>query len=162
MVPVVDSTALMPPDRSTAIDQSVPLKDGSDRPGDKRSDRIPSILVVDDSLTARQTLCATLKKAGYQTLQARDGREALTQLQQNPHVQAVFCDVEMPNMNGFEFLTHCRQDFPKQVLPIIMVTSRSGDKHRQIAQVLGASSYLTKPFLEQDLIKTLKTSLVSV
>ncbi len=148
LVPVLDTTALVAPERSTAI------------PIPRKNDRIPSILVVDDSLTARSTLCATLKKAGYHTLQARDGREALTQLTQHPEIQAVFCDVEMPNMNGFEFLTHCRPNFPKHILPIIMVTSRSGNKHRQIAQALGASAYLTKPFLEQDLIKTLKTSLI--
>jgi two-component system, chemotaxis family, sensor histidine kinase and response regulator PixL len=157
LVPVLDTTALITPDRSTssrtASNPTPPVV------GNQSSDRIPSILVVDDSLTARSTLCATLKKAGYNTLQARDGREALTQLTQHPEIQAVFCDVEMPNMNGFEFLTHCRPDRPKETLPIIMVTSRSGDKHRQIAQALGATSYLTKPFLEQDLIKTLKTAL---
>ncbi len=152
LVPVIDGTALVTP-------ESVVPPIAAARQ-EAAGTSTPTILVVDDSLTARQTLCATLKKAGYHTLQARDGREALTQLQQHPQVQAVFCDVEMPNMNGFEFLTHCRQEFPKNLLPVIMVTSRSGDKHRQIAQVLGASSYLTKPFLEQDLIKTLKTSLV--
>jgi two-component system, chemotaxis family, sensor histidine kinase and response regulator PixL len=153
LVPVLDTTALIAPDRSTSgSTNSVTV--------DRISDRIPSILVVDDSLTARSTLCKTLKKAGYHTLQARDGRDALTQLTQHPEIQAVFCDVEMPKMNGFEFLTQCRPDRPKETLPIIMVTSRSGDKHRQIAQALGATAYLTKPFLEQDLIKTLKTALV--
>ena len=156
LVPVIDTTALIMPERSN----NGPA--GIDPVIEQSSDRIPSILVVDDSLTARHALCATLKKAGYHTIQARDGREALTQLQQHPHIQAVFCDVEMPHMNGFEFLTHCRRDYPKTRLPIIMVTSRSGDKHRQIATVLGATDYLTKPFLEQDLIKTLKTSLIAI
>ncbi len=157
LVPVLDTTALITPDRSTAITNA---NAGNHSVLDDRStDRIPSILVVDDSLTARSTLCATLKKAGYHTLQARDGREALTQLTQHPEIQAVFCDIEMPNMNGFEFLTHCRPDRPKDKLPIFMVTSRSAEKHRQIAQALGATAYLTKPFLEQDLLKTLKTAL---
>ncbi len=155
LVPVLDTTALITPDRTISESNS-----GSNPVvNDRISDRIPSILVVDDSLTARSTLCATLKKAGYHTLQARDGRDALTQLTQHPEIQAVFCDVEMPNMNGFEFLTHCRPDHPKDKLPIVMVTSRSAEKHRQIAQALGATAYLTKPFLEQDLIKTLKTAL---
>jgi two-component system, chemotaxis family, sensor histidine kinase and response regulator PixL len=116
---------------------------------------LPVVLVVDDSLTARQTLAASLKKAGYQVVQAKDGREALNLMQQQEKIQAVFCDVEMPVMNGFEFLTQCRHNFTKESLPVIMVTSRSGEKHRQIAQYLGANSYLTKPFLEQEVLKTL-------
>jgi two-component system, chemotaxis family, sensor histidine kinase and response regulator PixL len=123
------------------------------------SRRLPIILVVDDSLTTRQTLAMTLQKAGYQTLLAKDGREALDQLEREPQIQAVFCDVEMPRMNGFEFLTQCRQQYPKTALPVIMLTSRSGDKHRQIAQYMGASGYLTKPYLEHDLLTTLQTHL---
>jgi two-component system, chemotaxis family, sensor histidine kinase and response regulator PixL len=122
--------------------------------------QVPTILVIDDSLTARQTLALTLEKAGYPVLQARDGREALAQLHQTP-VQAVFCDVEMPVMNGFEFLEQCRKEYPKAHLPVIMLTSRSGDKHRQIAELMGASAYLTKPYLEQDLLGTLQTHLES-
>jgi two-component system, chemotaxis family, sensor histidine kinase and response regulator PixL len=164
LVPVIDTTALMMPERSPHLLSNTTSQGTSNSVpgGELQSDRISSILVVDDSLTARHALCATLKKAGYHTLQARDGREALSQLQQNPHIQAIFCDVEMPNMNGFEFLTHCRQGHPKSILPVIMVTSRSGEKHRQIATVLGATDYLTKPFLEQDLIKTLKASLTQI
>jgi two-component system, chemotaxis family, sensor histidine kinase and response regulator PixL len=118
--------------------------------------QVPTILVVDDSLTVRQSMVFTLEKAGYRVLQARDGRDGMTQLHQEPDVQAVFCDVEMPRMNGFEFLSQCRQDFAEAAPPVIMLTSRGGDKHRQTAQELGASSYLTKPYLEQDLLKTLQ------
>jgi chemotaxis family two-component system sensor histidine kinase/response regulator PixL len=120
---------------------------------------LPTLLVIDDSLTARQTLALTLEKAGHRVLQARDGREALTQLQQAPEIQAIFCDVEMPTMNGFEFLEQCRKTHPKSTLPIIMLTSRSGDKHRQIADILGATAYLTKPYLEQELLRTLQAHL---
>ncbi|MBW4522693.1 MAG: response regulator [Scytolyngbya sp. HA4215-MV1] len=122
---------------------------------------MPTILVADDSLTARQTLALTLKKAGYRVLQARDGREALEHLRQEPHIQAVFCDVEMPQMNGFEFLNQCRQDFAREALPVIMLTSRSGEKHQRIAQLLGATAYLTKPYLEHEMLKTLKACLSS-
>jgi chemotaxis family two-component system sensor histidine kinase/response regulator PixL len=143
-VPSTDLTqeALSPPTQSAAIT----IKEAT----------VPTILVVDDSLTTRQTLSLTLKKAGYRVLQAKDGREALEQLQREPEIQAVFCDVEMPRMNGFEFLSHCRQLYPKTVLPVIMLTSRSGEKHRQIAQFMGASSYLTKPYLEQELLSSLQ------
>jgi two-component system, chemotaxis family, sensor histidine kinase and response regulator PixL len=122
--------------------------------------QVPTVLVIDDSLTARQTLAFTLEKAGHRVLQARDGREALAQLHQTP-VQAVFCDVEMPVMNGFEFLEQCRKEYSKAHLPIIMLTSRGGDKHRKIAELMGASAYLTKPYLEQELIGTLQTHLES-
>jgi two-component system, chemotaxis family, sensor histidine kinase and response regulator PixL len=123
----------------------------------KRGFKQPMVLVVDDSLTARHSLAATLKKAGYHVLEARDGQEALQQLQQNSTVRAVFCDVEMPRMNGFEFLTSCRQHYSASDLPVIMLTSRGGEKHRKIAKVLGATGYLTKPYLEQEVLKTLKT-----
>lgn len=119
--------------------------------------QLPTVLVVDDSLTTRQTLALSLKKAGYQTLQARDGREALDCLSQKVNIQAVFCDVEMPRMNGFEFLTHCRRSFSQTILPIVMLTSRSSEKHRQLAALLGANAYLTKPYLEHEVLKTLQT-----
>jgi two-component system, chemotaxis family, sensor histidine kinase and response regulator PixL len=63
--------------------------------------------------------------------------------------------MEMPRMNGLEFLTHCRKDYSKQALPVIMLTSRSSEKHRQIATHLGANDYLTKPFLEEKVRQTL-------
>jgi two-component system, chemotaxis family, sensor histidine kinase and response regulator PixL len=114
-----------------------------------------TILVIDDSLTTRQTLASVLQKAGYRTLQARDGREALEQLAQNPEIQAAFCDIEMPKMNGFEFLNACRQERTKELLPVIMLSSRSNEKHRQVAKYMGANEYLTKPFFEHELLKTL-------
>jgi CheY-like chemotaxis protein len=84
----------------------------------------------------------------------------MLQLQQSPQIQAVFCDVEMPRMNGFEFLEHCRQYPETAGLPILMLTSRSGDKHRDKAYALGATEYLTKPYLEQDLLAALAECLV--
>jgi len=119
------------------------------------------ILVVDDSLTIRGTLSKMLTKHGYRVHTAADGREALELLAQNPHIQAVFSDVEMPRMNGFEFLSACRQDERYQTLPIIMLTSRAGEKHRKLAQKLGCNAYLTKPYLEPDVLKTLKELLPS-
>jgi two-component system, chemotaxis family, sensor histidine kinase and response regulator PixL len=114
-----------------------------------------TILVVDDSLTARHFLSMTLEKAGFQVMQAKDGREALDCLSLNPEIKAVFCDVEMPRMNGFEFLEQCRKSLGDSAPPVIMLTSRSSDKHVQTAQSLGAKSYLTKPYLEQELLQVL-------
>jgi chemotaxis family two-component system sensor histidine kinase/response regulator PixL len=114
------------------------------------------VLIVDDSLTLRQTLALTLQKAGYRILQARDGREALEQLQQNPNIQLVVSDVEMPNMNGFEFLSQRRQDPTIAKIPVVMLTSRSSDKHQRLAAHLGAKAYFTKPYIEQEFLGAIK------
>jgi chemotaxis family two-component system sensor histidine kinase/response regulator PixL len=112
------------------------------------------VLVIDDSATVRQTLALTLKKAGYQVLQAQDGLDAIAQLQQQPNVQFITCDLEMPKLNGFEFLMRYKKEFSATV-PVTMLTSRSSEKHRQLALQLGASAYLTKPYTEHELISTL-------
>jgi chemotaxis family two-component system sensor histidine kinase/response regulator PixL len=115
-------------------------------------DRSHTILVVDDAVTSRRTLMLSLERAGYQVLEARDGQEALDQLQQNVSIQLVVCDIEMPNMNGFEFLTQRRQDAALAKIPTVMLTSRSNDKHRWLAMQLGATDYFTKPYLEQEFL----------
>ncbi|MBD2502123.1 hybrid sensor histidine kinase/response regulator [Anabaena azotica] len=112
------------------------------------------VLVVDDAISLRQTLSLTLQKAGYQVIQAQNGAEALEQLQRHTEIQLVVSDLEMPRMNGFEFLSHIQQN-PKYIkIPVIILTSRSADKHRQLAQELGAKAYLSKPYLEHELIAT--------
>lgn len=171
LLPVIDGSALIASWQRTATitsssnSQSVDAETAQS-PGDSpagttvqskiQAANLQTILVVDDSLTTRQTLTLTLRKSGYHVVQAADGREALEQLKQEPGIQAVFCDVEMPKMNGFEFLSQCRPQYPKSSLPVIMLTSRGGEKHRSVAKLLGATAYLTKPYLEQDLLKTLK------
>lgn len=112
----------------------------------------PTILVVDDSITLRQNLVLTLEKAGYAVFQARDGQDALDQLYLYPRIGLVICDVEMPRMNGFEFLSRRSQDPTFEKIPVIMLTSRSGHKHYRIAHNLGANGYLTKPYLDQELL----------
>jgi two-component system, chemotaxis family, sensor histidine kinase and response regulator PixL len=127
--------------------------------GDLEIEEVPTILVVDDSLTARQFLTMTLEKGGYRVIQAKDGRDAMLQLQQESRIRAVFCDVEMPRMNGFEFLSRCREEFAASAPPVIMLTSRSSEKHVQMADSLGAAAYLTKPYLEDELLQTLMVCL---
>ncbi len=162
LVPVIDSAALISMPQSSI---KSPVTDKAHVPSkptvlEVKSLQRPTILIVDDSLTTRQALYLTLEKFGYQIVQASDGREAIDKLARSPEIQAVLCDVEMPNMNGFEFLAACRKDLRHKALPIVMVTSRGGQKHRGVAQVLGASGYITKPYLEQDLIKTIQDLLV--
>ena len=119
---------------------------------------LPTVLIVDDSLTIRQTLSTALRKAGYRVIQSHDGLEGIEQLKQEATIQAAISDIEMPRMNGLEFLSRARQlrgdDFP-----VIMLTSRSSDKYRQLAHNLGATRYLTKPFVDKEVLASLEQCL---
>jgi chemotaxis protein histidine kinase CheA/ActR/RegA family two-component response regulator len=110
------------------------------------------VLVVDDSLVQRQSLVRSLTKVGCQVIQASQGREGILRLQEHPRIRLVICDIEMPQMNGFEFLSYCRQDPKFSQIPIVMLTTRGGQKHRQLAMTLGAHNYLTKPQSERELL----------
>jgi chemosensory pili system protein ChpA (sensor histidine kinase/response regulator) len=114
-----------------------------------------TVLIVDDSINVRRFLALTLEKAGYRVEQAKDGQDALEKLKGGLIVQAVISDIEMPRLDGYGFLAHVKSDSNFQHLPVFMLTSRSGDKHRQLAMNLGASAYFSKPFREADLLKTL-------
>ncbi|HEY9612459.1 hybrid sensor histidine kinase/response regulator [Allocoleopsis sp.] len=116
----------------------------------------PTVLVVDDAASLRKTLAMSLERAGYRVLQAGDGWEALKQLQSNAEVNLVISDIEMPNLNGFDFLTHRRQDPQLQQVPVVMLTSRNNDKHRRLAMHLGATAYFTKPYIEQSFLNAIK------
>ncbi|MBR8832638.1 MAG: hybrid sensor histidine kinase/response regulator [Stigonema ocellatum SAG 48.90 = DSM 106950] len=114
------------------------------------------VLVVDDAISLRQMLSLTFQKSGYQVLQAQNGIEALEQLQQHPEVQVVISDLEMPRMNGFELLSNVRQNPDLANKPVVILTSRSTEKHRQLAQALGATAYFTKPYLEHEFLSTVE------
>ncbi|MEG3437967.1 hybrid sensor histidine kinase/response regulator [Pannus brasiliensis CCIBt3594] len=117
------------------------------------------ILVVDDSINVRRFLAATLEKAGYRVQQARDGQDAVEKLQDGLPVRAVICDIEMPRLDGFGFLAQVRARREYRDLPIFLLTSRSGEKHRQLAFTLGASGYFSKPFQEQELLQAIREAL---
>ncbi|MDZ7991405.1 MAG: response regulator [Nostoc sp. EfeVER01] len=114
------------------------------------------VLIVDDAISLRQTLSLTLQKSGYQVIQAQNGVEALEKLQLHPEIKVVVSDLEMPRMNGFELLSNFRQYTNLAKIPVVILTSRSAEKHRQLAQELGAKAYLTKPFLEHEFISKIK------
>jgi two-component system, chemotaxis family, sensor histidine kinase and response regulator PixL len=158
-VPVVDAAAL----RLWMLEQSAPApapaEDESQSSGSPLLVQTPTILVVDDAIMLRRTLALFLEREGFRVLQAQDGQEALKQLQQSS-VQLVICDIEMPNMNGFEFLSIRRQDTQLAAIPVMMLTSRSNDKHRWLALQLGATAYFTKPYLEQEFLAAIKTTLI--
>jgi len=114
-----------------------------------------TVLVVDDSINVRRFLSLTLEKGGYRTVEAKDGLDALDKLTAGIEISAVICDIEMPRLDGYGFLTQTRQDPLHKDLPILMLTSRSGEKHRQLAMELGATDYFVKPFREVALFAAL-------
>lgn len=123
------------------------------------AEKYRTLLVVDDSITERQTLSMIMQKAGHHVIQAKDGQEALEQLQQGAKVDLIVCDLEMPRMNGLEFIGATRQNSEFAQIPVIVLTSRTRDKYQRIAMELGASDYLTKPYLDQDLLGTVGKNL---
>ena len=122
---------------------------------------VKTIMVVDDSTALLRTMTLTLEKEGYRVVQKKDGKEALNGFKQNPDLDLIICDVEMPVMNGFEFLEMRRRDSALSQIPTFMLTSRSGAKHRNLAKQLGANGYFTKPYVEQEFVREVKQILTS-
>ncbi len=114
-----------------------------------------TILVVDDSVNVRRFLANTLEKAGYRVEQAKDGQEAIDKLEAGLEVNALVCDIEMPRLDGFGVLAQIKRIPHCQDVPVAILTSRTGQKHRQLAQHLGAAAYFSKPFREAELLQTL-------
>lgn len=113
--------------------------------------RLHKVLVVDDSISARRTTAQVFKDAGFEVQTAIDGLEAAATLEEGvPDI--VITDMEMPRMNGLEFAAHIRSHAALQHLPIVMITSRSTDRHRQQALSKGVDVYLVKPFSPEQLI----------
>ena len=110
------------------------------------------VLVVDDSITVRELLSMSFNKLGYRVEQARDGQEAWDKLRGGLECDMIFSDIEMPRMNGLELLSNLHKDGKLKSIPVAMLTSRGADKHKQIANDLGAKAYLTKPYTEKDLM----------
>lgn len=112
----------------------------------------PFVLVVDDSITVRELLSLSFNKLGYRVEQARDGLEAWDKLRGGLPCDMIFCDIEMPRMNGLELVSHLQQDEKLSQIPVAMLTSRGAEKHRKLAMDLGAKAYLTKPYTEKELM----------
>ncbi|GBF52539.1 hypothetical protein N0824_00386 [Microcystis sp. 0824] len=110
------------------------------------------VLIVDDSITVRELLSLSFIKAGYRVEQARDGQEAWEKLRGGLPCDIVFCDIEMPRMNGLELLSNLQKSPRLAAIPVALLTSRGSERHRQVAAKLGASGYFTKPYTERDLL----------
>ncbi|MCS4234766.1 Hpt domain-containing protein [Stenotrophomonas sp. BIGb0135] len=117
------------------------------------SDReAPVVMVVDDSLTMRKVTGRILERHNFEVTVARDGIEALERLEERVP-DLMLLDIEMPRMDGYELATAMRADPRYKDVPIVMITSRSGDKHRQRAFEIGVQRYLGKPYQELDLMR---------
>ena len=116
----------------------------------------PTVLIVDDSITVRELLSLTFAKVGYRVEQAKDGQDAWEKLRAGLPCDMIFCDIEMPRMDGLELLSRLQKDARLKEIPVAMLTSRGADRHRQSAIQFGAKGYFTKPYLEEELLSASK------
>ncbi len=131
---------------SDPVSPATPMNVGGTQPA--------HILIVDDAYAIRQLVGRALKRAQYIVTEAKDGQDALDQLRRGLRCDAIITDLEMPRMDGFELVRALKADANLHSLPIAVLTSRTGSKHRQLATELGVETYLTKPYREPDLLKT--------
>ncbi|MCL2297886.1 MAG: Hpt domain-containing protein [Proteobacteria bacterium] len=118
----------------------------------------PLVLIVDDSLTIRKVTSRLMTREGYAVETAKDGFEALQAVnERRPDI--ILLDIEMPKMDGFEFAKLMKGDAKTRDIPIIMITSRTADKHRMRARELGVDAYLGKPYQEEELLEAIQKSL---
>jgi len=119
------------------------------------------IMVVDDSITVRKVTGRLLERHGMSVVTAKDGVDALATLQ-DYHPDIMLLDIEMPRMDGFEVARHMRSSENMSDIPIIIITSRTGEKHRNLAMELGVKRYLGKPYQESELMDTIHSVLQEV
>jgi len=129
----------------------------SELPGGIRSEPrasvapVPSVLIVDDSLSVRRSLEQVIGDAGFRVSTARDGLEAVEHVRgERPDVMVI--DLEMPRMNGLELTSYIRKEASTRAIPIIMITSRTTERHRELARAAGVDTILSKPYSEDGLL----------
>lgn len=118
-----------------------------------------TILIVDDSATWLYILENVLREDGYRIIKAKDGREGIDRLQQHPEIKLIISDLEMPNLNGFQFLDLTRQKLLLTKLPFILLTTRDTEQHRKLANQLGVTAYFTKPYNKSEFLAAIASIL---
>jgi chemosensory pili system protein ChpA (sensor histidine kinase/response regulator) len=131
-------------------DQALQVEHVAPAPQPQEAKRRPVVMVVDDSLTVRKVTGRHLQKRGMDVLTAKDGVDAIEQLQDRS-VDVMLVDIEMPRMDGYELTSRIRSESRLKHVPIIMITSRAGEKHRKRAFDLGVDTYMSKPYQEDEL-----------
>jgi chemosensory pili system protein ChpA (sensor histidine kinase/response regulator) len=114
--------------------------------------RVPLVMVVDDSITMRKVTGRVLERHNFEVLTAKDGLDALERMA-DVVPDLMLLDIEMPRMDGYELATAMKADPRLRNVPIAMITSRTGDKHRQRAFDIGVNRYLGKPYQEPELLR---------
>ncbi len=114
------------------------------------------IMTVDDSASVRQMVGFTLKSAGYEVVEAVDGRDALGKLQNGKKVNLVITDLNMPNMDGIELTRAIRQDAGHKFVPVVLLTTESQDGKKQEGRAAGATGWIVKPFRPEQLLNVVK------
>ena len=133
------------------VDLAKQLEHINENQNDTIIEEQPTVMVVDDSITIRKVTTRFLERNNYKVETAKDGVDAVQKLQDfTPAL--ILLDIEMPRMDGFELATHIRNNERLKHIPIIMITSRTGDKHRQRAMSIGVQEYLGKPYNESELL----------
>ena len=112
-----------------------------------------TILIVDDSRSLRTIVNMALTRAGYAVLEAGDGLEALAVLNKTPKVHLIVSDLNMPNMDGFDFVQKVKAHPKHKFAPVIMLTTESNEDKKQKGKVAGAKAWIVKPFLPPQLLE---------
>jgi len=154
VIPLLDLAELARSPRDHA------LRAAAEARSQARTQRRSRVLVVDDSMSVRRAVATLLEDQGYEIAQARDGLEAVKSME-SARPDLLLTDLEMPNMNGLELTAHMRSRPELANLPVIMITSRSMDKHRRQALTSGVDVYLTKPYTDQELLQHVATALTN-
>ncbi|OOZ37021.1 Hpt domain-containing protein [Solemya velesiana gill symbiont] len=150
---ILDVTALVRMDVAHTAVTPVEVVEEEHEPGFGRM-----VMVVDDSITVRKVTGRLLERHGMHVVTAKDGVDAVAQLQDH-RPDIMLLDIEMPRMDGYELARHMRNSEELRDIPIIMITSRTGDKHRTLAMELGVKRYLGKPYQESDLLDNINSVL---
>lgn len=148
-----DGRVVLIVDLAAVVRMEVRQPAAGDAAASRRNDRI-TVMVVDDSITVRKVTTRLLQQHGFEVVTAKDGVEALGKLEEYVP-DMMLLDIEMPRMDGFELATHMRNDGRFRHIPITMITSRTGDKHRERAREIGVDHYLGKPYQENELLETI-------
>ena len=158
VVPLVDPLALAR--WVTGHHKDIQTLNQDDNFAETTLEREQLVMVVDDSINVRRFVALTLEKHGYRVEQAKDGQEAIEKIQAGIIPNLVICDLEMPRMDGYGFLANVKAIDNAKHVPVVMLTSRSGQKHRKIAMNLGAAAYYAKPFNEAEMLNTISELII--
>jgi chemosensory pili system protein ChpA (sensor histidine kinase/response regulator) len=152
VVVILDLPAMIRSDILSERQRLASLEDA--REANRKPAQTTTVMVVDDSVTVRKVTSRLLERNGMEVITAKDGLDAVAQLQDH-RPDIILLDIEMPRMDGFEVASFVRHDESLRDTPICMITSRTGEKHRERALAIGVNEYLGKPFQETELLDTI-------